>query len=533
MELTANPRYHQAITNPTFPPSMEPAAVPAIEETDQPPVRRVRSELNLEQWSIWLPSNSNREPAPRVLTREITTESGQKVMAEVEIAASRKGTLTTEDQRTYYALVEHHQRKEKPDGMVYFSLRGLAKSLAKQWGTGTLETITDSLTRLRANTIVWKNSYHDAATGKTQEELGFFNIVTDLKIVTTKQDGHKTRAEGYFKLNDAIIANLDRNHTKPVLLDVVLKFKSEVAQILYTRLDRVLSRDIATYEHRTKELFADIGLEGKKYAHPSGRKQLLEPAIAELQGAPLTNGQVIRTAVLERTADGKDYKLVVKRGRTRLKNDIPETNSSESQVEPRPQEKRAGEGRIEQSADVTNETGKGIELLAYFHRVFFGTEAVTAQPAQKHRDLADWMIASHGEAMSRYIVDFAKAEAEKTRFSIATFGAVANYVDRAVTNHTLEQAETKRQEEARRDAARQEEAERQFQAREQRGYQLFHALAPDDRNTLLGQKRAELITSEKWRNTDFSSDLFRTMFEKTAEEMVRRFLLEQDEEATA
>jgi len=505
----------------------ETVAVPTVEETPPKPQRRIRSELNLEQWSIWLPSNSNREPAPRVLRREIAGENGQKVVAEVEIAASRKGTLTTEDQKTYYALVEHHQRNSRNDSLVYFSLRSISKALAKQWGTRTIETITDSLTRLRANTIVWKNSYHDAATGKTQEELGFFNIITDLKIVTAKHDGHTTRAEGYFKLNDAIIANLDRNHTKPVLLDVVLKFKSELAQILYTQLDRILSRDIATYERRTKELFADLGLEGRKYAYPSGRKQLLEPAIAELEGSQLTNGFVIRTVTLERTADGKDYKLVVKRGRTRLKNGTQEPRSYEGQVEPHPQEQPASEGRTEPNSDVSADAGKGIELLTYFHRVFFGTEAMTAQPAQKHRDLADWMIASHGETLARYIVDFAKTEAEKTRFAVATFGAIANYIDRAVTHYTLEQARLKREEEARREEARQTAQINDYQAREQRGFQLFRALPEPVRNELLGYARMELIKFETWKNADFSNPLYRTMFDKEAEELVRRHLLEE------
>ena len=505
----------------------EPTTAPVIDENPPVPARRVRSELNLEQWSIWLPANSNRDPAPRVLTREINTENGQKITAEVEIAASRKGTLTTEDQRTYYALVEHHQRNRRADNIVYFSLRGIAKSLTKPWGTRTIETITDSLTRLRANTLVWKNSYQDAATGKAQEELGFFNIITDLKIVTAKQDGHTTRAEGYFKLNDSIIANLDRNHTKPVLLDVVLGFRSEVAQILYTQLDRILSRDITTYERRTKELFADIGLEGRKYVQPSGRKQLLEPAMAELQNAPLTNGHIIRSVTLERTVDGKDYKLVVKRARTRLKNGPPEPRISESQAEPRLQEKKAVEAHTEPHIDVPTETGKGIELLIYFHRVFFGTDALTAQPAQKHRDLADWMIASHGEEMSRYIVEFAKIEAEKTKFNIATFGAIVNYVDRAVSNHTLEQAAIKREDEARREAKRLAEVDRLRESREQYGYQLFHGLTDIDRNTLLGQKRAELITTEKWRDADFGNDLFKIMFEKEAEEKVRQDLLAQ------
>lgn len=514
----------------------EPAVIPATEET-QPtaPQRRVRSELNLEQWSIWLPSNSNREPAPRVLRRETVSENGQKVVAEVEITASRKGTLTTEDQKTYYALVEHHQRNQRHDNVIYFSLRGLSKSLAKQWGTRTIETITDSLVRLRANTIVWKNSYHDAATGKTQEELNFFNIITDLKIITTKQDGHHTRAEGYFKLHDAIIANIERNHAKPVLLDVVLKFKSEVAQILYTQLDRILSRDITTYERRTKELFADLGLEGRKYAYPGGRKQLLQPAIAELGGVPLTNGYLIRSATLERTADGKDYKLVVKRGRTRAKNATVEPRSSESQVEPHPQGETASEDRTEPNTRISGQTGKGIELLGYFHKTFFGTEVMTAQPAQKHRDLADWMIASHGEELSRYIVDFTKTEADRTNFKIATFGAVANYIDRAVTHHTLEQARIKREEEAAREAAREEERVRAFQAREQRGFALYRALSEDERRRRLSNAMGYLASTDRIKTVDFSNAFSKVLFEKDAEQLVRNQLLaeaESSDEAT-
>lgn len=508
-------------------PEPAPTAPPIETDETKPPVpaRRVRSELNLEQWSIWFPARSNRDPGPRVLTREITTDTGEKLAAEVEITASRKGTLTTEDQRTYYALVEHHQRNDRREGIVYFSLRGLAKSLAKRWGTGTIETITDSLTRLRANTIIWRHSYQDGATGKAQDELGFFNIITDLKIVTAKRDGHVTRAEGYFKLNDAIIANLEQNHTKPVLLDVVLKFKSETAQILYTQLDRILSKDITTYERRTKELFADMGLEGRKYTQPSGRKQQLKPAIAELEGAQLSNGFVIQSATLERTADRKDYKLVVRRGRAMAQNGTPEPRSGESQAEPQPSKKPAAQGNTEPNRAEPTDGRKGIELLGYFHLVFFGTENMTTQPAQKHRDLADWMVASHGEMLSRYIVDFAKQDADRTRFAIATFGAIANYVDRAVANHTLEQARLKREEEARREAERQAEAEAVYQARVQRGYQLFRALPDEERNLLLGQARAELITSERWKNADFNQPVNRTMFEKEAEEIVRQFLL--------
>ncbi len=502
---------------------------PAVEETAIEPVRKIRAELNLEQWSIWLPSNSNREAKPRVLRREIVTPTGDKIIAEVEIATSRRGTLTTEDQKTYYALVEHHQKNRRPDNVAYFSLRGLSKSLSKKWGSRTIETLTDSLTRLRANTIVWRNSYLDSETGKAQETLDFFNIITDLKIITTKQGGHTTRAEGYFKLNDSIIANLERNHTKPVLLDVVLGFKSEVAQILYTQLDRILSRDITIYEKRTKELFEDIGLEGKKYTYPAGRKQLLEPAIAELENAPLSNGATIASVTLQKTADGKDYKLVAKRGRARAKNATPAPRSSESEENPHSKEERPSESRTEAKAEGREAEQKGSELIAYFQQVFFGAGRPTTKPAQKHRDLADQIIASHGETVSRYIVEFAKAEAERTNYPIATFGAIANYVDRAVAGYTLEQAKVKRRQERERTEAAKRAGEHAAQERRELGYSLYNALPEQERIELTNHYQAILATGDEWKDNKFTDPLQRKLFESAVKTAIREHLLSRHE----
>ncbi len=499
----------------------------ATEETAIEPARKVRAELNLEQWSIWLPSNSNREAKPRVLRREIVTPTGDKVTAEVEIATSRRGTLTTEDQKTYYALVEHHQKNRRPDNVAYFSLRGLSKSLAKKWGSRTIETLTDSLTRLRANTIVWRNSYLDSETGKAHETLDFFNIVTDLKIITTKQGGHTTRAEGYFKLNDAIIANLDRNHTKPVLLDIVLSFKSEVAQILYTQLDRILSRDITSYEKRTKELFADLGLEGKEYVYQSARKRILERAIAELENAPLSNGATIASVTLQKTADGKDYKIVVKRGRARAKNATPAPRSSESQENPHSKEERPSESRIEAKNEPTDAERKGNDLVAYFQQVFFGAEKPSIQPTQKHRELAAAIIASHGETVSRYIVDFAKATSDKSNYSekVYSFGFIANYVDRAVASYTLDQAKLKRRAEWERTEAAKRAGDYAAQERRELGYRLYNDLPEAERIELTNYYQAILATSDEWKDKDFSVSVMRKMFESSVKSAIRDHLL--------
>lgn len=500
----------------------------ATAKTDIEPTRKIRAELNLEQWSIWQPSNSNREAKPRVLKREIETPNG-KLIAEVEITASRKGTLTTEDQKTYYALVEHHQRNTRQDNVVYFSLRSLSKSLAKKWGSRTIETLTDSLTRLRANTLIWRNSYYNSESGRSDETLDFFNIITDLKIITAKDGGHTTRAEGYFKLNDAIIANLERNHTKPVLLDVVLSFKSEVAQILYTQLDRILSRDIAVYEKRTKELFEDLGLDGKKYAYPAGRKQTLEPALAELENAPLSNGFTIAGVKLEKTADSKDFKLIARRGRARRKNAAVEPRTDEGRENAHSKENRPAESRVEAKTEAAEAEPKGSELIAYFHQIFFGAEKTTTKPAQKHRDLADAIISQHGEAVALYVIEFAKIEAEKTNFQIATFGAIANYVDRAVASYTQHQAEAKRREAREREEAKRRAEERAENERFDLSRRLYRELPEAERIELTNYHQHLLITSDGWKDKDLTAPTLKAIFESTVKSAVCEELLERHE----
>ena len=118
---------------------------------------------------------------------------------------------------------------------------------------------------------------------------------------------------GYFKFNDFALKNLLSNHTKPVLFDTVLGFRSEIAQMLYTYLDLILA-DKTHFERRSFELFGDLGLRGRAYRNVSNRKQILDRALKELEGVPLSTG-MINLAALERTKDNKDYKVVFKKGR--------------------------------------------------------------------------------------------------------------------------------------------------------------------------------------------------------------------------
>ena len=147
-------------------------------------------------------AKSKNPPAVRILERETPLRHGGSVKARVEIGYTHLGELTTEDQRTYYALVKHWEMSGRPDAQTFFSIRGLARSLRKHWGTNVIDAVTASMRRLRATPFTWENAYHDGTTKTVIEEINMFNILSELKIVRKRVDGHITHEAGYFRSND-------------------------------------------------------------------------------------------------------------------------------------------------------------------------------------------------------------------------------------------------------------------------------------------------------------------------------------------
>src|SRR5206468_10394034 len=67
--------------------------------------------------------------------------------------------------------------------------------------------------------------------------------------------------------------------------------------------------DKSRYERRSKELFQDLGLKNGEYNHMYERKRGLAKALKELEGLRLSSG-ILRSATIEKTKDGKDYKVL-------------------------------------------------------------------------------------------------------------------------------------------------------------------------------------------------------------------------------
>lgn len=451
----------------------------------------VYAEMNLEKWPIWEPSSTQKIFQSRIFERERILPNGNRIAGRVEIGFTQHGCLSTRDQKVYYILLKMWDDMGRLDTPVFFSLQKIARLLGEEWGSKARRAISDSLLRLRGVLFVWENSYFDKATGEHLELLDTFNILSELTIARRSDKVHATNAMCEFRFHAQLLKSLHANYTTPLSLETVLGFRSEIAQILYPRLDLFLA-DKNHYERRTKELFEDLGLRGETYRHRSARKRLLDRALVELQGVPLTTGR-ITSATIEPTKDNLDFKLVVHKGSLRKPGRPRKVLAPDLGPAPTPPTPTARRAKREAShalkarapetssiweapySEVSSSEGSSEgapeALVRYFQQAFHGAPSEALSPRETAR--AARLLKSHGLDGAREMVDFAHAEAAKTKYAAASLNGILQYEARFTAARSA------------RERARNEEQERQDQQRRTREAQERHQREVAD--TLLEQ----------------------------------------------
>jgi hypothetical protein len=269
----------------------------------------VRPDLNIERWQLF--ATSQFKGNSRVLVRG----DSKVIIGRVRDGSQKQGyrevgVLRIPEMKCFYALVKLWERAGRPwEESVEFSLHEIAKILRMSWGGNTFALIEEWLDRLKKIPIDWMNAYYQKDLGITESVLQSFTLLSDLVIYKRSVSGQLQQALSSFKFHERVLRNLLEHYTKPLNLSVLLSFKKEISVLLYRHLDLVMA-DKDRYERTTAGLLLeDLQLEGSRYRYPSRRKQVLEPALAELEGVELSTGQLI-VACLERTSDGADWKAV-------------------------------------------------------------------------------------------------------------------------------------------------------------------------------------------------------------------------------
>ena len=273
----------------------------------------IRSELNIEKFMFWVTANSNKQ-SHRV-ERTLTDADGNKRTVAVTVGllnGKEIGVLRTFDLKVFYVLLRHWQELDKPsDGPVPFVIHDLAHRLNLSWSGRTSAMLKASLERLRFIPLKWENSYFSKDSDVTETVLNGFTILSHLTLhERTKGQGAPT-TKCAFQFDDRIVKNIQQNYSKPLRLNEMLTLTSELALMLYTRLDLWMSKT-TSLEKTLTNLVVELGLDPKTYPYPSQRKRLFAPPVSELQGRALSTGVVARAEIVP-TAAGDDFKLVVRK----------------------------------------------------------------------------------------------------------------------------------------------------------------------------------------------------------------------------
>jgi len=279
--------------------------------------KTIRQELNIEKWPIF--TTSTFKGKSREFSREITLGNGDRIKRKVTIGKTQEGeigVLRIADYKIFNALIKLWEEVGRPsDEDVNFTIHNIAKALKLQWGRSTYKHLHKALEKLKVIPITWEGSFYQKETNITERLVEYFNILDNLTIFERRAGDQLYFTFSRFRLNSKIIGNLLHNYSKPVYLDVILGFKKEISVFIYRHIDLIMA-DKNLYERRSRELFSDLEL--GEYKYPSKRKQLLEPVLEELEGAELSTG-MISQAKLEKTTDGKDWKVVFRKAKKNVK----------------------------------------------------------------------------------------------------------------------------------------------------------------------------------------------------------------------
>ena len=396
--------------------------------------RTVSRELNLDFAQFFYPNESRRIFEIRCFKSEVTDQGITQSASAVVNPHATLGTLTTFDERVFYALVELWQEQGKV-GTCLFSEREIARRINLSWGKNTAKAIGESLIRLRGVLIEWQGSFYDSVQSKFIEIRNPFTIVNHLKMVSTKDGGIGSQI-AEFGFDERVVENLNSNYSRPVRFDVILSFHSPLAQALYTFIDPKLY-GTKQYHRTTQGLIDDLGLMGKSYKRKAVRVQEFGKLQKELIGKPTSFGEVIDKYEIR---SGKDDALlwVTRSGAARIKGqkiEVLETPQIKRSETPQKSQKPRQEAEKTQARETPTSTPKkpleakseALEALNYFDEIFGLGGDGDKQHSQNVVTKAEAFIKRDGLEKTKFLIDFARREARKTDYQPRTFNGITQY----------------------------------------------------------------------------------------------------------
>ena len=409
-------------------------------EPDRQESRIVSRESNLDLGQFFYPDERSKRFEIRKLESKVRDKQGNYQITKISINPNPTlGGLTTFDERVMYAFLELWKEQDQPD-KINFSVRELIKRLKITKSSTTLKAVKDSIIRLGSVFLEWESSFYLKKDDKYLELLTPFTILTNIKLVTTKNKGVGT-AECQCSFAENFLENLKANYCRPVRFDVVLSLKTPLAQAVYTLLDRKLFGTKQYHRTTAGLLIDDLGLKAKSYQRKAIRVEKLKKIREELLNLPLSFGEVIEVYEVDTNRNGDAVLYIQRSGEPNIKTRkvayLPSAIPLESETPSQTGQDGSRREKNTSPKDDTRQKNKPLKsppktlsepetLVRYFFSVFQNQNEPHISQAALNK--AKKLIKDYGLDRGRKFVDFAKQQADETHYQPKSLQGILQYL---------------------------------------------------------------------------------------------------------
>ncbi|OGS18488.1 MAG: hypothetical protein A3J83_05070 [Elusimicrobia bacterium RIFOXYA2_FULL_40_6] len=207
---------------------------------------------------------------------------------------------------------------KNPTGVVTTSINKLLNHLFNnqvikmRYGSTAKKWLDEKLRIMIGVPLVFESAYKNKDGSFRSKES--FTLLKKVEMFDRKLSKINKKDEyaghSQFVIHPVIIDSILQKNIKPVRLDVILSLKMEISVILYRWLDLVIA-DKYEVENTLKKLKEELAFGPERY---DSFVATIREACEELEGKDFTTGRIVYCKV-EKTVDGSDWKIVVRKGK--------------------------------------------------------------------------------------------------------------------------------------------------------------------------------------------------------------------------
>lgn len=271
----------------------------------------VRMEKNIAGFGFFTPSSKRIKNVPKLI-KFTQTVDGNRVEAQIKISGNVEyGMPITADQDKYLAFQKIIERSKRENGIIVNPITFTTAELLALLGTSKngnrYREVEEWLKVMNATFIesegaVWLN-------GKKRFASDSFVIFQRVKRTGQELDDGTIADKNYVWLSDWYLENLNAHYLLPIEFETYRQLKNNIAKALIPLLQVWLfaSREVGVFEKRYSELCQILNV--REYSHKSKIREKLAPSFNEL----IAHGY-LKAWEVEKTADGRDFKIVFRHG---------------------------------------------------------------------------------------------------------------------------------------------------------------------------------------------------------------------------